>query len=97
MPAPGSTPPAHCPTAPVRLPVQTMSDDRAADYMRGKRIMEVNPGHPLIRALRAAVDLDSREARQQVELLYEAASLVGETGAGGWGGRESGMPQWPAR
>lgn len=59
------------------MKAQTMSDDRAADYMRGKRIMEVNPGHPLIKTLRAAVDLDSREARQQVELLYEAASLVG--------------------
>ncbi|KAI7836999.1 hypothetical protein COHA_009181 [Chlorella ohadii] len=56
---------------------QAMGDARAAEYMRGRRIMEVNPQHPIIQSLKAKVELESREAKEQVQLLFEAALLAG--------------------
>lgn len=40
--------------------MQAMGDARAAEYMRGRRIMEVNPQHPIIQSLKAKVELESR-------------------------------------
>jgi heat shock protein beta len=37
-----------------------MGDARSAEYMKGRRIMEVNPGHPIIQALKGKVELESR-------------------------------------
>ena len=42
--------------------LQAMGDARSAEYMKGRRIMEVNPGHPIIQALKAKVELESRWA-----------------------------------
>ncbi|EFN51632.1 hypothetical protein CHLNCDRAFT_140066 [Chlorella variabilis] len=56
---------------------QAMGDARSAEYMRGRRIMELNPQHPIIRTLKSKVELESREAKEQVQLLYEAALLAG--------------------
>ncbi|KAL4853500.1 Heat shock protein 90-5 [Chlorella vulgaris] len=56
---------------------QTMGDARSAEYMRGRRIMELNPQHPIIQSLKGKVELESREAKEQVQLLYEAALLAG--------------------
>eukprot|EP00887_Chlorella_sp_A99_P008257 scaffold12.g8257.t1 len=56
---------------------QALGDARAAEYMRGRRILEINPTHPVIQELKRKVELESREAREQVQLLFEAASLVG--------------------
>ena len=36
------------------------NDARAAEFMKGRRVMEVNPGHPIIQGLKAKVDLESR-------------------------------------
>lgn len=36
-------------------PAQTMADSRSMEYMRGRRIMEVNPDSPVIASLRAQV------------------------------------------
>ncbi|PRW20326.1 heat shock 90C isoform B [Chlorella sorokiniana] len=56
---------------------QAMGDARAAEYMRGRRNMEINPPHPIIQALKGKVELESREAKEQVQLLFEAALLAG--------------------
>lgn len=45
-------------SAPFSL--QTMGDARAAEYMRGRRMLEVNPQHPIIQSLKAKVELESR-------------------------------------
>jgi heat shock protein 90kDa beta len=59
------------------MKAQAMGDARTAEYMRGRRIMEVNPDHPVVAVLKAKVDLDSTEVKQQIELLYDAACLTG--------------------
>lgn len=56
---------------------QALGDSRAAEYMRGRRIMEINPQHPIIQGLKSKMDLESRELKDQVVLLFEAASLTG--------------------
>jgi heat shock protein beta len=56
---------------------QALGDARAAEYMKGRRSMEINPDHPIIRALAEKVAMDSREAKDQVELLLDAATLTG--------------------
>ncbi|PSC74731.1 heat shock 90C [Micractinium conductrix] len=56
---------------------QAMGDARAAEYMKGRRNLEVNPAHPIIQSLKGKVALDSREAKEQVQLLFEAALLAG--------------------
>lgn len=57
---------------------QPMQDTRAAEYMRGKKIMEINPDHPLIKNLREeiAVNSESKKAKVISELLYETALLT---------------------
>lgn len=56
---------------------QALGDARAAEYMKGRRSMEINPDHPIIRSLAEKVALDSREAKDQIELLFDAATLTG--------------------
>jgi heat shock protein beta len=56
---------------------QALGDARSAEYMRGRRSMEINPDHPIIKALAEKVSLDSREAKDQVKLLFDAAALTG--------------------
>jgi heat shock protein beta len=57
--------------------MQAMGDNRSAEYMRGRRIMEINPDHPIIVGLKEKVELESRGAPDQVKLLFEAACLTG--------------------
>ena len=89
-PPPSSCPGLHfAPTAPrphrVPLPYragvpQAMGNDaRAAEFMKGRRVMEVNPGHPIILGLKAKVDLESRWVQ-----LGAAGGLLG--GCGGAAG-----------
>jgi heat shock protein beta len=56
---------------------QTMGDARAMEYMKGKKILEINPNHSIIRELRAAVaaDADSVEAKNVATVLFETALL----------------------
>ncbi|KFM24018.1 Heat shock protein 83-1 [Auxenochlorella protothecoides] len=56
---------------------QAMGDAQQAEYMRGRRILEINPNHPIIQSLKEKVSLDSREVKEQIQLLYDAASLSG--------------------
>ena len=47
--------------------LQTLGDSRAADYMKGRKTLEINPEHPVVQALKEKVDSDSSGAqvRQQ--------------------------------
>jgi heat shock protein 90kDa beta len=56
---------------------QALGDPRASEYMKGRRVMEINPDHPIIQALAERVALDSIEVKNQVQLLYDAAALTG--------------------
>lgn len=56
---------------------QTLGDTSTLEFMRGRRIMEVNPDHPIIKDLNAACKNapESGEAKRAVELLYETALI----------------------
>lgn len=56
---------------------QTLGDTTSLEFMRGRRILEVNPDHPIIKDLKAACknEPDSSEARRAVELLYDTALI----------------------
>ena len=57
---------------------QALGDARAAEYMRGKRTLEVNAGHDVVKALADAVARgDTDTAASAVELLYDAALVTG--------------------
>lgn len=60
------------------MKTQPMQDSRAAEYMKGKKIMEINPTHPLIKNLKEEVDNDkaSKKAKVICELLFETALLT---------------------
>ena len=57
---------------------QTMGDARAMEYMKGKKIMEINPADPIIRDLRAQVDgrRAGAAAEATAQLLYETSLLT---------------------
>ncbi|KAF3663961.1 putative alpha/beta hydrolase domain-containing protein 17C-like [Capsicum annuum] len=56
---------------------QTLGDTSTLEFMRGRRILEVNPDHPIIKDLNAACknSPDSSDARRAVELLYDTALI----------------------
>ncbi|MEM9491251.1 MAG: molecular chaperone HtpG, partial [Myxococcota bacterium] len=58
--------------------IERMLRAQNGDMPRTKRIMEVNPGHALIRDLRAVLerDKDSGDLREWLEMLYEQALLA---------------------
>lgn len=41
------------------MQAQTLADPRKQSFMRGKRILEINPKHPIIKGLRELVALNS--------------------------------------
>ena len=45
------------------MPLQTLGDSRAADYMKGRKTLEINPEHPIVQALKQKVDSDSSGAQ----------------------------------
>merc|ERR1712060_692246 len=57
---------------------QAMGDTRSMEYMRGKKIMEVNPESAIIKTLAAAVDGNAAGTQQTAvaDLLYETALLT---------------------
>ena len=57
--------------------VQALGDAERASYMKGKRILEINPHHPLITELkqRFEADKDSSTTASLASLLYETALL----------------------
>ncbi|KAL8172121.1 hypothetical protein V2J09_023925 [Rumex salicifolius] len=56
---------------------QTLSDASKQAYMRGKRVLEINPRHPIIKELRERVVIDPEDAKvkQAAQLMYQTALL----------------------
>ncbi|KAK8596625.1 hypothetical protein V6N13_001238 [Hibiscus sabdariffa] len=56
---------------------QTLSDSSKQAYMRGKRILEINPRHPIIKELRERVVKDSEDesVKQTAQLIYQTALM----------------------
>ena len=52
---------------------QAMGDNRAMEYMRGKKILEINPNHQIIKSLKGSRDSN---ASSMVALMYETALLT---------------------
>ncbi|PIN19517.1 Molecular chaperone (HSP90 family) [Handroanthus impetiginosus] len=56
---------------------QTLGDTSSLEFMRGRRILEINPDHPIVKDLNAACKNapDSTDAKRAVELLYDTALI----------------------
>ncbi|XP_073282504.1 heat shock protein 90-5, chloroplastic isoform X1 [Primulina huaijiensis] len=56
---------------------QTLGDTSSLEFMRGRRILEINPDHPIIKDLNAACKNapDSTDAKRAIELLYDTALI----------------------
>ncbi|CAM0951822.1 unnamed protein product [Alopecurus aequalis] len=59
------------------MKAQTLGDTSSLEFMRGRRIFEINPDHPIVKDLSAACknEPESTEAKRAVELLYETALI----------------------
>ncbi|XP_047325538.1 endoplasmin homolog [Impatiens glandulifera] len=56
---------------------QTLSDAKKQAYMRGKRVLEINPRHPIIKELkeRVAKDPEDEIVKQTAQLMYQTALM----------------------
>ncbi|KAJ9675010.1 hypothetical protein PVL29_024114 [Vitis rotundifolia] len=56
---------------------QTLSDANKQAYMRGKRVLEINPRHPIIKELRERVVKDSEDesVKKTAQLMYQTALM----------------------
>ncbi|KAK1261629.1 hypothetical protein QJS04_geneDACA001173 [Acorus gramineus] len=56
---------------------QTLSDANKQAYMRGKRVLEINPRHPIIKALqeRVAKDPQDESVKETAKLMYQTALM----------------------
>ncbi|KAK4752829.1 hypothetical protein SAY87_021627 [Trapa incisa] len=56
---------------------QTLSNAKQQAYMRGKRVLEINPRHPIIKELRERVmkDPEDESVKQTAKLIYQTALL----------------------
>ncbi|XP_075495076.1 endoplasmin homolog [Primulina tabacum] len=56
---------------------QTLSDANKQAYMRGKRVLEINPRHPIIKELRERVvkDPEDESVKQTAQLMYQTALM----------------------
>lgn len=56
---------------------QAFSDPSRASFMKGQRSLEINPRHPLVKALKSKVDADEKaaDAESVAQLLFETALL----------------------
>jgi heat shock protein beta len=59
------------------MKAQTLGDNSQMEFMRGRRILEINPNHPIIQDLNSACKDTPRNPRAQAmaNLLYETALL----------------------
>eukprot|EP00897_Mesotaenium_endlicherianum_P007740 jgi/Mesen1/6995/ME000365S06129 len=59
------------------MKAQTMGDQAQIDFMRGRRILEINPAHPIIRDLNEQCKdaPNNPKGKRMVDLLYETAHL----------------------
>ncbi|CAK9155452.1 unnamed protein product [Ilex paraguariensis] len=56
---------------------QTLSDASKQAYMRGKRVLEINPRHPIIKELQERVvkDPEDEGVKQTAQLMYQTALM----------------------
>ncbi|KAF3949279.1 hypothetical protein CMV_024836 [Castanea mollissima] len=59
------------------MKAQALGDTSSLEFMRGRRILEINPDHPIVKDLKAACknEPDSTDAKRAVELLYDTALI----------------------
>lgn len=59
------------------MQAQTLSDANKQAYMRGKRVLEINPRHPIIKELRERVvkDPEDDSVKQTAHLMYQTALM----------------------
>ncbi|GAV59072.1 HSP90 domain-containing protein/HATPase_c_3 domain-containing protein [Cephalotus follicularis] len=59
------------------MKAQALGDSSSLEFMRGRRILEVNSDHPIIKDLNAACKYapDSADAKRAVDLLYDTALI----------------------
>ncbi|KAF2321390.1 hypothetical protein GH714_040979 [Hevea brasiliensis] len=59
------------------MKAQALGDTSSLEFMRGRRILEINPDHPIIKDLSAACKNapDSSDAKRAVDLLYDTALI----------------------
>nr|KJB30531.1 hypothetical protein B456_005G148100 [Gossypium raimondii] len=59
------------------MKAQALGDTASLEFMRGRRILEINPDHPIIKDLNAACKNapESSEAKRAVDLLYDTALI----------------------
>ncbi|GLC45068.1 Heat shock protein 90-5, chloroplastic [Pleodorina starrii] len=56
---------------------QALGDARAMEYMRGRKIMEINPKHDIIAGIKTLLqEKDEDRARDLAELLYETSLIT---------------------
>ena len=56
---------------------QAFGDNKTMDYMKGRKIMEINPDHDVIRGLKTLVEeRDEERARDLAVLLFETSLLT---------------------
>ncbi|KAK9283759.1 hypothetical protein L1049_012010 [Liquidambar formosana] len=57
------------------MKAQTVGDTSSLEYMRGRRVFEINPEHPIIKNLNAACQSspDDDDALRAIDLLYDTA------------------------
>eukprot|EP00850_Spirogloea_muscicola_P011877 SM000075S21966 [mRNA] locus=s75:335751:343270:+ [translate_table: standard] len=60
------------------MKAQAMGDASQVEFMRGRRVLEVNPNHPILQDLNVTCKQspNDAQAKQLVELLYETAHLA---------------------
>ena len=59
--------------------LQTLADSRAADYMKGRKTLEINPEHPIVQALKQKVDSDSSGAQVRQRSCKRPESSLSDT------------------
>ncbi|XP_074583569.1 heat shock protein 90-6, mitochondrial-like [Curcuma longa] len=59
------------------MKAQTLGDTTSLDFMRGRRVFEINPGHSIIKDLNVACrsNPDDPEAQRAIDLLYDTALI----------------------
>ena len=59
------------------MKAQALSDDGRMAYMRGRKTLEINPGHPIIKALKekSEDDADDEDTKRTALIMYETALL----------------------
>lgn len=59
------------------MKAQAVGDTSSLDYMRSRRVLEINPQHPIIKNLNAAYrsGQDGEDALRAIDLLYDTALI----------------------